>query len=81
MDDIDVQIDVSHMTDTLLGRHLTLHTALAIVQGSHPLIIDRIGTGHLGGMNLTHGLLENKFRRHDFKRDHIQFFHHDELLI
>ena len=80
MDDVNVKFDVTHMSHTIFRVLLALDTPLGVFDRSHPFVIDGIGSIHFGGKDLTHGLFEDEFGRHDFKFDTIQLlgfqFHH-----
>jgi hypothetical protein len=74
MDNVNVQFDMAHVSHTIFGILLALDTSFGMFDRPHPFIIHGIGPIHLGGKDLTHGLLEDELGRHDLEFHPVQFF-------
>jgi hypothetical protein len=80
MNNVNVEVNMTHMPDTIFRILLALDASFGVLDGSHPLVVNGIGTIHLGRKDLADRLFEDELGGHDLKLHTIQFlgfkFHH-----
>jgi hypothetical protein len=69
---IDVEVDMTKMSHTVLVCEATRPTFFIIVHGAHSIVVHRIRAAELAGGDLTYGLLDHLFGRQDTKLDVVE---------